>query len=111
MLSRDFILSINDLKPEKLEVPEWGGYVYIRKLTGRERGEIESYSRNGKDLSDFRALLAVRCVCDENGKRLFTDADQAAIGQKSAEALDRILLAVTKANALGEQGVREAGES
>lgn len=111
MLSRDLILSINDLKPEKLEIPEWGGFVYIRKMTGRERGEIEAYSRNGKDLTDFRALLAVRCVCDETGKRIFTDADQAVIGQKSAEALDRILLAVTKVNALGEQGVKDAGES
>lgn len=110
MLSRESILAIQDLKPQKLDIPEWNDHVFIRSMTGRERGELEAASKSGNALADFRAMLAIRCVCDENGARLFSDADLEAIGKKSSAALDRILNAASKLNALGAEGIERAGE-
>ena len=41
-LSRDDILKAEDLTTEEVDVPEWGGTVLVRGLTGRERDEFEA---------------------------------------------------------------------
>ena len=98
ILTRDWILKHEDLPRELIEVPEWGGSVYIRCLTAAERDAWEASVVNleakGKqpktDLRNLRAKLVVRCACDEEGKRIFEDADIDALGGKSAAALDRL---------------------
>lgn len=113
MLDRAAILAAVDLKPVPVEVPEWGGVVYIRPLTGAERGtlEAEALANKAEHLATLRQRLAVRCLCDADGRRLFADSDAPALAAKSAAALDRVLAAITKANALGDEGVSSAGES
>ena len=41
-LTRDEILGADDLKTESVKVPEWGGTVLVRELTGAERDEWEA---------------------------------------------------------------------
>jgi hypothetical protein len=41
-LTRDSILNAKDLKKELVKVPEWGGEVYVRCMTGSERDAFES---------------------------------------------------------------------
>src|SRR4051812_3187961 len=95
MLSRDAILGADDLKRETVPVPEWGGTVCVRTMTGAERDdyEAETYRMRGasadNNLANLRARLCVRTICDESGQRLFTDQDIDALGKKSAAALDR----------------------
>ena len=113
MLDAASILSAPDLKPTPVEVPEWGGVVYVRAMTGAERGphEAESMTDKAGHVAGIRQRMAVRCLCDKDGKRLFRDDQAEDLGKKSSAALDRILAAITKANALGEEGVTEAGKS
>ncbi len=115
-LNRDAILAADDLKRECVEVPEWGGRVYVRVMTGTERDEWERQildSRgpdNKTNLSNARARLAILCACGEDGQRLFTDGDLEAVGDKSAAALERIFDAALKLNRIGEKDVDELVE-
>lgn len=110
MLDRDAILNVVDLKPEVVEVPEWGGSLYIRMLTASERDKFEaSCVGTGKkqNLANIRARLVVLCACDEAGERLFTDGDAEALGRKSAAAVDKVFGACSKLNGFSSQDIED----
>jgi len=76
-LSKDDILHAEDLRTEEVDVPEWGGTVLVRGLTGRERDEFEGsvLEQRGQktvtNTANVRAKLAVKCVVDDTGQRVF----------------------------------------
>jgi len=111
ILSRDAILTANDLVMEAVKVPEWGGIVFVRCMTGRERDSFEAAIDGGKgnktSLVDFRARFASAVVCDQEGKRLFSVNDIEALSQKSGAALDRIFDTGKRVNRIGEDEERE----
>src|SRR5690606_20312294 len=96
LLTREAILQAEDLPTEDVEVPEWGGVVRVRGLTGAERGAFEQsiVDARGKgarmNLQNVRARLVALAVVDESGNRLFSDADVEALGRKSGRALNRV---------------------
>ncbi len=105
-LTRDAILGAQDLPVLSISIPEWGGEVFIRTMTGGERDQFEaSWKRNPTD--DIRARLAVATVCDEGGQLLFTSADVPALSAKSSKALDRIFAASTAHSGLTDKDVEE----
>jgi len=110
MLTRDQILMCDDLPRETVQVPEWGGEVQVRTMTGTDRDAFES-SLIGKDnqsggrLENVRARLVSLTLCDETGVRLFTDGDITALGQKSAKALDRVFTVAQRLNGIGTDQV------
>jgi hypothetical protein len=115
-LTREQILAATDVAIERLEVPEWGGVVYLKALTARERDAYEisclKTNRQGKrefDGRNVRAKLASLTLVDESGARLFSEEDMNALGRKSAKALDRIFDKATDMNGLSERD-REALE-
>lgn len=87
-LGRDAILKSDDLPREEVPVPEWGGTVFVRAMTGIERERFESAPDKSPNM--VRALLAVMTVCDEQGNPVFGNADIPALGAKSAAALIRV---------------------
>jgi len=95
-LSREQILAAVDMKIEAVEVPEWGGTVYIRNLTGkaRERFEKSRYRMHGKEVEiiheNTRTSLLAATICDAQGNLLFTAEHLDALGEKSGEILDRL---------------------
>lgn len=113
ILSRDEILNAQDLKTEEIQVPEWFGSVLVRALTGSERDQFEQaiLIRKGKDttvnLRNARAKLVVMSVVDAAGKRLFSDADVAILGRKSAIALQRVFEAATRLSGISEEDLEE----
>ena len=108
-LSGSDILALDDRSQlQRISVPEWNTDVWIRVLSGHERDRFElklTDGISGKGRANVRAFLAVMCLCDESGKRLFKDSDTDALGEKSAIALDRILDVAKKFNALDEKDV------
>jgi hypothetical protein len=107
-LSRDDILKAADNEPEEVDVPEWGGSVLVRGMTGRERDAFElsmlQPGRGGRrvvDPANVRAKLVARCCVDDDGNRLFTDADVAELGGKSAAAVDRVYAAAARLSGMG----------
>ena len=118
VLTREAILSADDLPAETVDVPEWGGKVRIRTMTGSERDAFESslIGTGGKDTSknlrDLRARFASLVIVDESNERLFSEKDVKALGRKSAAALDRVFAAGQRLNGLSNQDVDElAGNS
>ena len=63
-LSKDQILAADDRKREQVDVPEWGGHVFIGTMSSRRRDRFEAlqYQTNGKavelNLQNFRARQA-----------------------------------------------------
>lgn len=117
ILSRDDILQADDLPKQLEEVPEWGGAVYVRSLTGTERDSFEAsvlkFKQNGKGmtretvLENMRAKLLVRCLVDADGNRYFADGEVAKLGGKAAKPLDRLFSVAQKINGLTEEDVEE----
>lgn len=114
MLTRDAILAATSIRREVVEVPEWGGQVLVRGLTGTERDQLEAGTLKGigknaqADMRNFRARLAALSICDETGKRLFSDSDIAALGQTSAAALDRVADAAMRLSGIKAEAVEDA---
>lgn len=109
-----------------LTVPELGGMIYVRGMSGRERDAFEEglRIRKGKksgqsDLRNFRAALATKVIVDENGARLLNDNDADLIGRLPAGVLDRIIATCTDLSGkaaeeiedLGNASVNEAGDA
>jgi hypothetical protein len=113
MLTRDAILSANDNPTQEVEVPEWGGSVTVRGLTGRERDEFEQsmVEVHGKNvslsLSNARARLVQSGCIDENGKQLFTPGDVRALGNKSGAALERVAGVIQRLSGLSHSDMEE----
>jgi hypothetical protein len=112
-LTRDAILKVDDLPKERVEVPEWGGYVFVKTLTGAERDAFEQSCVDVKskgrsvNLQNLRARLLALSLCDDAGSRLFTVVDVEALGAKSGKALDRLFAVAQKLSGLGEKDVEE----
>lgn len=96
LLTATEILSANDLPQELVEVPEWGGSVYVRGLSGSERDQYEISIHGARvdsktlNMANMRARLCALTICNENGERLFNDLQIEALGRKSAQALERV---------------------
>lgn len=109
MLTKEQILNANDSKIEAIDIPEWGGQVFIRTISGTERDNFEQSIIKGKetDLTNLRAKFCVLVICDENGNRIFNDNHVSVLGKKSAAALDRIFDAGRKMNGMTDSDVKE----
>lgn len=96
ILGRDAILAAQDITSETVEVPEWGGAVIVKGMSGEQRDAFEAsvvHERGGKaevDMRNLRAKFVARCVVDEKGARLFADEDVPALARKSGAVLDRL---------------------
>jgi hypothetical protein len=108
--SRDEILGKRRGRVEEVKVPEWGGTVFVREITASERDAFEASSldkKGGAKMVNIRARLAVLTLSDSEGKRLFGDADVAALGELPASAMDRIFEASMRVNRLSKSDVDE----
>ena len=127
MLSRDTILAKNDVQTEEVEVPEWGGSVLVRGMSGTEREafekartrEVPSGNRNarraGQTTTEFsrerlRAGLVCACAVDERGNRLFTTEDLPALNDKSAAALERIVDVAMRLSGMDNNEIEKLAE-
>jgi len=115
-LSKADILGADDLPKQEVAVPEWGGQVWVRTMTGTERDAFEAALLNGDNkatnLANIRARMATLTVCDDDGGRLFNDDEMAALGAKSAAALDRIFAVAQELNHFGDKDAEDlAGNS
>src|SRR5258708_5682280 len=107
LLSRDQILNADDRKTVEVEVPEWGGSVLLRSMTGRERDAFEASlqetrgNKTKQNVVNFRARLVALCIVNQQGELVFNSADIKMLGddaqsyQAGAEVDDILLGLVT----------------
>jgi hypothetical protein len=112
-LDKQAIFGISDLITQKVEVPQWGGYVLIRSLTTKERGRLELsiHERKGVNVAENLALLRSRMVMlsvvNEEGARMFDDRDIERLEEKSAAAMDLIFTAAMRLSGITKSDVDE----
>ena len=108
VLSRDAIKMANDVRLDTVEVPEWGGSVCIKTLSGTERDAFEEgYSE--QKMKNFRARFLVLTLCDESGERLYADSEADELGSKSAVVLNRLFDSAWSLNAFRNEDVDALG--
>lgn len=109
-LSKKAILAAKDTKLKgPVAVPEWGGDVYFRTISGMERDQFEdAYSE--QKMKAFRARFLVLTISDENGERLFGDNEVEALGQKSSVVINRLFDEAWQHNAFTQEAVDALGE-
>lgn len=121
ILTAEEILAATDSKLEYVDVPEWGGRVGVKVMSGTERDAYEAAAYrlregNPADKASFfqhaRARLVAATACNEKGELLFTMRQLVALGAKSANALDIVFEKAQRLNKLGAEDVKdEAGKS
>lgn len=124
-LTKDALLAAaagRNLPRERVDCPELGAgeYVWVRGMTGRERDEFERSNyklRRGKleidmdKIGNARARLAVRCLVDDNGTRLFENDDADALGGLRADTLSRIYEAAQRLSNVTDEDLNELKKS
>lgn len=120
-LNRDQILGAKDMETRDVAVPEWGGTVRIRMLSGKERDAFEASTvemkKDGtqkRNADNLRARLVGLCIIQadgpEAGRRMFVDAEIKLLGEKSAKALQRVFNACQELNAVSDEDVEALAE-
>lgn len=103
LLNKSAILGAQDLKSEEVEVPQWGGAVRVRTMTGLERDEFRAFmeSEGLVPVGRFAAAVLASTIVGEDGERLFTMDDIAVLQAKSAASLDMPAAVAMRLNGLG----------
>lgn len=108
VLSRDAIKKASDWKIEKVEVPEWGGEVCIKTLSGTERDLFEDGYAEQK-MKNFRSRFLVLTLCDEAGERLYEDNEAEELGSKSSVVINRLFEKAWGLNAFRSEDIDALG--
>lgn len=114
LLSKDDILNSQDTLTKRVNVPEWGGEVIIRVMSGyvRDKYEESCIGKNGgTNLANVRAKMVAASLVDEEGKLLFSESDVIKLGKKSSKALDRIFIECQKLNSYSDSDVEELAKN
>lgn len=108
MLTKDAIFSAEDIRTRDVEVPEWGGSVRVRTMTGSDRQSFyAAMSHNEKhNLPDnMMERLIIATVIDEQGNPLFVPSDIPKLAKKSAVALNRVFEVASELNGLTSKSI------
>src|ERR1044072_1020754 len=102
---------------ENVDVPELGGHVYIRAMSGIERDAWEKSLIRGKgkraevDTTNVRARLVGRGLCKEDGSRLLDDGDALALGNLRVDVLNQLFTAAQRLSGVSDNDVEELGKA
>ena len=108
-LTKDDIFKVDDLPTKDIDIPEWGGTLTIRTLTGAERDQFESafVNQDQIDIRGLKARLIQLTVQNGDGQPMFTKADLQKINSKSASVIDRIFQESQRLSGLTKEDVDE----
>ena len=118
LLTKQQIIDANDLETVEVEVPQWGGSVLVKPLTGKQRGwftaQLVEQRAGGRTLrlQDIQIRLCGMAIVDEDGKRMFSDNELGLLAKKSSGALQTVFEVAQRLAGLSKEQVEElAGNS
>lgn len=115
-LSIDEILAADDLKPAEINVPQWGGTVFVRKLSALEAirlsGELRKIDGDTSQSTQERLVVALATyLSNEQGQPLATIEQARAIAAKSAMAVNLIVEAGHRLNSVDTPAAENAAKN
>lgn len=106
-LSKGEIFSRDDRTRERVEVPEWGGVVYVQAMSAVERHAYITRYQQERDHPEMAVPLLVQIlilsVVDEAGQRIFDVEDLAVLQERSALVIARLTEVAMRVNGLSRQ--------
>lgn len=112
---KESILNVGDRARKAVDVSEFWpdvGSLYVQVMSGRDRDRYEWLMQDAiKSKTEITALLLVRCLCDENGQRVFEDEDAPLLAQKNWRALDELWDAARQINGMGVNNQKELAKN
>jgi hypothetical protein len=107
-LTREAILGAQDRPPKRVWVPEWGGHVWIRTLSGIESERYnywitENRKPGGPLPSGWMARICQMGLVDEHGNQLFTEADIDALMTRSSSVILRLVNKINDESGIGDE--------
>ena len=99
LLSKEALLAAATavhLPTETVDIPELGGAVIVRGMTGTQRDAWERSLIIGRgkhrdvNTDNVRARLVARCLVNAAGERLLTDGEASALGNLRVDVLNRL---------------------
>lgn len=116
ILSREALLKATAPPQQIVAVPELGGDVIVRGMTGTERDAFEAGLIVGKgkhrdvNMTNMRAKLVAFCCIDEAGAPLFSPTDVEALGRTRADVLNRLYTPAAKLSGITEEDAEDLGK-
>jgi len=114
-LTRDQILDAKDRTLEPVDVPEWGGTLYLQQMSAAQAATFRAAMLQAVDsqtasivdaelLTRMERRVVAWCATDADGKRLFTDEDaDTLLGDKSPAVITRLSEKALELSALTEE--------
>lgn len=107
LLTKELIVSTNDAAYDIVSVPEWGGDVRVRSLTGAERTELRLKGEGGPSWDAMSCALG---IIDEKGANLFTIAETTILAKKHPLVLERIANVIYELSSMTAEARAEAAK-
>jgi len=118
-MTREEILNSRNFGVKEIEILDVGK-VFIRKWSGKDRAKFlqASISVNGENVDvkydkifDNMSLVVALSLCDESGKRMFSDEELDLIGELDADVIQEIYQESLKLNSLAPKSLEESAKN
>lgn len=104
LLNRKQFIDADDIKYCEVELPELGGSVRIRSMSGKDEIEFEDVKKN-KEATEWIFWAIARYCVDENNQQMFTEDDVEAIKEKSSSSIKKLFDAILDLNTINDSKV------
>lgn len=110
-LNKEQIFACQDVVTESVSMPEWGGDVKIKTMSIGDQIEFERLNKKSKDSSNIVCNTLLFCCIDDNGDRLFTEADLKVLEKKSFRAIEKLFRACLDLNAIRSDSLEKEAKN
>jgi hypothetical protein len=123
VLSKEAFLRHDSLRKELCELPEMGGSVWIRELSGKALldyrarvGEMQAEAGENADVTpsqslELMALLISLTVCNEDGNLMFTESEASQLAYGSISVLQRLSEKAMEVSGISKQVADEVADN
>jgi len=113
MLTKEEILKVSDLQTREINIPEWGGSIVMKTMTGEERDTWENRipirsSDKKVDIKEMKVRLLILCIRDPKDMTfMFTEKDVVSLNSKNSSVIDRLWQVASEMNGIGGKELEE----
>lgn len=106
LLSKSQVLAAEDDNYQVVDIPEWGGEIRIRGLTGAEWAKVSAFDKDAQRQKlqpvCTDALMVVMGAIDDRGMALFTEGDLPSLSKMNAGILRYLSERIFRLSGIGD---------